>query len=306
MAVKRGSQHRLGIILEAVYGTTPATPALVEVPITRLRKNVSMGAIRSAQIRSHPFLDRMLPGSKTQDLEIGAELQYGNYDIFLQMLAGQAWAANILKMGDALLGATLESRMSGGTALYDQFVGAFVNRIEFSVSAEDDAPVGITIGMAALTSELDSTTTLATTTPAAADVDPFVYTQGLTEINTVSRPVTSITFRAERAVDPLRVIGSAQAREMVPGDFTLTGSLTVPLEDAIDSAILESFASVPIHLRLNQPGGLIYIDFLIHLAKYLSLGRSIEGRGALMQEIEFEAIYSTAQSTVMTITRSAP
>lgn len=306
MAVKRGSQHRLGIILEAVYGTTPATPALAEVPITRLRKNVSMGAIRSGQIRSHPFLDRLLPGAKTQDLEIGAELQYGNYDIFLQMLAGQAWTADVLKMGDALLGATMESRMSGGTVLYDQFTGAFVNRIEFSISAEDDAPVGMTIGMAALTSELDALVSLATTTPAAADVDPFVYTNGLTEIDGVARPVTSITFRAERAVDPLRVIGSNQAREFVPGDFTLTGSLTAPLEDAIESAILESFESVPIHLRLNQPGGLIYIDFLIHLAKYISLGRSIEGRGALMQEIEFEAIYSLAESTVMTITRSTP
>lgn len=306
MAAKRGSQHRLGIILETVYGTTPATPALTEVLITRLRKNVSMGAIRSAQIRSHPFLDRMLPGAKTQDLEIGGELQYGNYDIFLQMLAGQAWAANILKMGDALLGATLESRMSGGTALYDQFTGAFVNRIEFSVSAEDESPVGLTIGMAALTSELDSTVTLATTTPAAANVDPFVYTEGLTEIDGVARPVTSITFRAERAVDPLRVIGSSQAREMVPGDFTLTGSITTPLEDGVESAQLEGFESVPIHLRLNMPGDTIYLDFLIHLAKFISMGRSIEGRGALMQEIEFEAIYSASDATVMTITRSAP
>lgn len=302
MAVKRGSQHRLGIILEVIYGTTPATPALVEVPITRLRKNVSMGAIRSGQIRSHPFLDRLLPGAKSQDLEIGGELQPGNYDIFLQMLAGQAWAANILKMTDALIGATLESRMSGGTALYDQFTGAFVNRIEFSVSAEDDAPVGITVGMAALTSELDATVSLATTTPAATDVDPFTYIGGLTEIDGDPRPVTSITFRAERAVDPLRVIGSNVAREMVPGDFTLTGSLTVPLEDAIDSAILESFVSVPIHLRL---GSVVYLDFLIHLAKYLSLGRSVEGRGALMQEIEFEAHYDSVAATVMTITRSA-
>lgn len=302
MAVKRGSQHRLGIILEAVYGTTPATPALTEVPITRLRKNVAMGAIRSGQIRAHPFLDRIIPGAKTQDLEIGAELQAGNFDIFLQLLAGQAWSANVLKMADALLGATLESRMSGGTVLYDQFTGAFVNRIEFSISAEDDAPVGITIGMAALTSELDATVSLATTTPASADTDPFTYIDGLTEIDGVPRPVTSITFRAERTVDPLRVIGSSQAREMVPGDFTLSGSLVVPLEDAVDSTILESFESVPIHVRL---GSTVYVDFLIHLAKYLSLGRSVEGRGALMQEIEFEAHYDATAQTVMTITRSA-
>lgn len=305
MPAKRGSQHRLGIIKEAVYGTTPATPALTEVPITRLRKNVSMGAIRSAQIRSHPFLDRLLPGAKTQDLEIGAELQPSNYDVFLEMLAGAAWSTNVLKMSDGLIGATIESHMAGGTALYDQFTGAFVNRMEFSCSAEDEAPVGVTIGMASLTSELDATTSLATTTPAAVSTDPFVYTQGLTEIGGVGRPVTSITFRCERAVDPLRVIGSAQPREYVPGDFTLTGSLVVPLEDAIESARLESFTSAPIHLRCNQPGGTVYLDFLIHLAKYLTMGRSIEGRGVLMQEIEFEAHYSVAQTTVMTITRSA-
>lgn len=304
MPVKRGSQHRLGIVLEVTFGTTPATPALTELPIMRLRKNKSMGAIRSAQIRSHPFLDRLLPGRKTQDLEIGAELQHSNYDMLLQLLAGQAWATNVLKIGDALLSATLESRMSGGTALYDQFVGAYVNRFEMSVSADEEAPVGVTFGLGALTSELDSTTSLATTTPAAADKNPFVYIDGLTEINGSPRPVTSITFRCERATDPLRVIGAQTDREVVPGDFTLTGTLTMPLEDGVESAILEAFTSVPIHLRLAEPGGTVYLDFLIHLVKYTSMGRSIENRGALFQEVEFEAIYSSAQSTIMTITRT--
>ena len=306
MAVKRGSQHRLGMILEVTYGTTPATPAFTEIPITRLRKNKSMGAIRSAQIRSHPFLDRMLPGAKTQDLEIGAELQYANYDSLLQLLAGAAWSSDVLKMSDGLLSASMESQMSGGTALYDQYTGVFVNRAEFSISAEQESPIGVTFGLAALTSELDATVSLATTNPAAADRNPFTYIDGLTEIDGDPRPVTSMTFRCERAVDPLRVIGSANARQMVPGDFTLTGSITVPLEDGVESGQLESFASVPIHVRLAEPGGTTYLDFLIHLAKFMSLGRSIEGRGALMQEIEFEAIYSSAESTVMTITRETP
>ena len=305
MPVKRGSQHRLGMILEVTYGTTPATPAMTEVPITRLRKNKSMGAIRSAQIRSHPFLDRLLPGFKTQDLEIGAELQHGNYDSLLQLLAGQAWATNVLKMGDGLLSATMESRMSGGTILYDQFTGVFVNRAEFSISADQDAPVSVTFGLAALTSELDATVALASTTPAAADKNPFTYLDGLTEIATVVRPVTSVTFRCERAVDPLRVIGSAVAREFVPGDFTLTGALTMPIEDALESARLEGFTNAPPHPRCSEPGGTVYLDFLIPQVKFLSMGRSIEGRGGLMQEVEFEAIYDTSSATVMTITRTA-
>lgn len=305
--VKRGSQHVLVAILETLYGTTPATPAMTDVPIVRVRKNKSMGSIRSGQIRSHPFTDRLLPGAITQDLEIGTELQYGNHDFLLQMLAGEAWAADVLKMGDALLGATIESQMKGSTAAqYDQFVGAFVNRAEFSISAEEDAPIGVTYGLGALTSELDSATSLATTTPASAVVDPFVYINGLTEIDTVVRPVTSITFRAERAVNPLRVIGSANAREQVPGDFTLTGSLTIPLEDAIESARLEAFISVPIHVRVGNPGLAVYIDFLMHQAKYTTMGRSVEGRGALMQEIEFECQYDGTAGTVMTISRSAP
>lgn len=303
MPAKRGSQHRLGIILETIYGTTPATPAMTELPITRLRKNKSMGAIRSAQIRSHPFLDRMLPGAKTQDLEIGAELQPGNHDVLLQMLAGQAWNANVLKIGDALLGATMESRSGPAPVLYDQFIGCFVNRFEITISADEESPVGVTFGFGALTSELDATTSLATTTPAAVDVDPYVYTQGLTELAGVARPVTSITFRAERTVDPLRVIGSRDPRENVPGDFTVTGSITTPFEDGVESGILEAFTTVPIHVRL---GSTTFLDFLIPSVKYTSLGRSVEGRGALMQEIEFEALYNSTQGTILVITRSAP
>lgn len=303
MPVKRGSQHRLVAILEATYGTTPATPVMSEIVLTRLRINKQMGVVRSAQIRQHPFVDRMLPGRKTQDLEIGAELQVGNLDLLFQMLAGAAFATDTLKMADALKGATLESQSQVGAGLFDQFVGAFVNRAEFTFSATEDAAIGVTFGLGALTSELDAPTTIATSVTAAADVDPLVFMDTVITIGGVARPVSAMTIRAERAVDPLWVGGSYVPREQVPGDFTVSGSLTIPFEDNVESTRLEGFTSAAIVVPCLSQSGTTGVTLTLHKVNYMSMGKEVAGRGARVQEIDWEAVYSPADLTVMTITR---
>jgi len=305
MAVKRGSQHRAVGILEASYGVTPATPAMKELLLTRLRPGKGIGAIRSGQIRTHPFTDKMMRGRGTQDLEFGGELQHANYDDFLQMLAGQAWASNVLKIGDGLVGMTVESQSGGSPALFDQYTGYYINRCEVSISATEDAPIGVTFGGSAQTSELDATTTLATSVVPAAEKLPFVYGDGSVSIGGTSRAVTACTFRVERTVDPIRVIGSYSDYEQVPGDVVITGTLTIPYENATDSARLEGFTDAAIVLRTANVGGAVYLDWALHNAKYVSMSRPVDGRGARMQDIEFEAYYNTAQATGLTITRTA-
>jgi hypothetical protein len=226
MPVKRGSQHRLVAIREVTYGTTPATPVGVEIPLTRLRVNKQMGVVRSAQIRQHPFVDRMLPGRKTQDLEIGAELQVENLDILIELLCGAAFATNSVKMVDALKGMTLESQAQVGAGLFDQFIGAFVNRGELTFNASEDAAIGVTFGLGALLSELDAPATIFTSVTNAADRNPLIFMDTIITIAGVARPVSAMTIRAQRAVDPLWVGGSYQPREQVPGEVTLTGSPT--------------------------------------------------------------------------------
>lgn len=304
MPVKRGSQHRLVAIKEVTYGTTPATPVMQEIVITRFRVNKSMGTTRSAQIRQHPFVDRMLPGRRTQDMEIGAELQLTNHDLLFEMLAGQAFSANVLKMADALIGMTLESQAQVGAGLFDLFTGVFVNRAEITFSAAEDAPIGITFGLGALTSELDGATTIASSVTAAADINPFVFQEAEITIGGVERPVSAMTVRAERTVDPLWVGGSYFPREQVPGDFTVTGSLTVPYEDDVESGRLEGFTDAPVVILCNTLGGVATsLTITLHKTKYLSMSKEVAGRGMRTQEIDYEAYYSPADATVMTITR---
>lgn len=303
MPVKRGSQHRLVAIREVTYGTTPATPVGVEIPLTRLRVNKQMGVVRSAQIRQHPFVDRMLPGRKTQDLEIGAELQVENLDILIELLCGAAFATNSVKMVDALKGMTLESQAQVGAGLFDQFIGAFVNRGELTFNASEDAAIGVTFGLGALLSELDAPATIFTSVTNAADRNPLIFMDTIITIAGVARPVSAMTIRAQRAVDPLWVGGSYQPREQVPGEVTLTGSITIPYEDDVESSRLEGFTNAVIVVPCLSQDGSTGITITMHKVNYLSMGKEVAGRVARTQEIDWEAVYSPADLTVMTITR---
>ncbi|AKU43438.1 tail subunit [Caulobacter phage Sansa] len=303
MPVKRGSQHRLLAIKETVYGTTPATPTMLEILLTRLRVNKQMGVTRSGTIRQHPFVDRMLPGRKTQDLEIGMELQTNNMDLLFEMLAAKTFSTDVLKMGDGLTSMTLESQAQVGAGLFDHFLGAFVNRMEISFSANEDAAIAVTIGFGALSSELDATATLATAVTEAVDVDPLVFFDSVVNIAGVARPVTALTIRAERTVEPLWVGGSYLPRENVPGDFTLSGSLTIPYEDAVESARLEGFVDADLEVVCLSASGDTGITFAVPKLKYMSMGKEVAGRGARYQEIDYEAYYDRTEQTVLVITR---
>jgi hypothetical protein len=93
MATSRGSKQKLKLIKEVAYGTTPATPTMLEIPINNLTPTVSVNLAKSGQIRTHPFVDRLMQGPQSQTVEIDTELQDANHDALLELLMGADFAA---------------------------------------------------------------------------------------------------------------------------------------------------------------------------------------------------------------------
>ena len=104
MPIIRGSTHGLYMIKEATFGTTPATPTMIEMPFTTFGMRASHGVLRSEQIRSHPFVDRVLSGRDMFELSLGFELQGATHDSIVETVFGSTIASNSMKYLDVLKG----------------------------------------------------------------------------------------------------------------------------------------------------------------------------------------------------------
>lgn len=300
----RGSKNAVRIIKEVTFGTTPATPTMLEVVKNAFDPTYALGLIRSGQIRTHPFVDRLLKGVQRYDIKLDTEMQDDNHDIFLELMMGASFATNSVKATDALTSATIESAYTD-LSQFDQFTGTCITKADFSFAASESSPVKAVYSMMAQGGALDAGSTLASVvTPAAAN-DPFIFADASLTIGGSSRPVTALSFSCDRKFDEQLVLGSRIIRQYIPAEFTLTGSVTIPLEDSLESARLVGFTDAALVARAGDNGGTNWRQFGIPKTKYVSMGRQVQTRGQLLQVINFEAYFDTGTSTVMTITRSA-
>jgi hypothetical protein len=304
MAAARGSKQAIKVIKEVTFGTTPATPTMIEIPVVSSKRDQAIGLVESGQIRTHPFIDRFIKGVQKNDIDIVTEMQDDTHDVLLELLAGDVFTANTLKLKDVLSSFSGEWGATDLT-LFDQFTGCCVRRAEFGFQAAEDAKVTATYGVMAKSGSLDAVTSLATTTTPAPNVDPFGFADATVTIGGSARPVTAGSITVERQIDPLYVLGQRTARDYIPSTVTVSGSITVPYEDALESARLSAFAAIPLVFKAGDNGATNFRQFTIPGAYYESMGRSLQNRGVLLQEINWRARYDSASGTVMSITRSA-
>lgn len=301
MSTGRGSKHKLSMIQEVTYGTTPATPTLLELPINTFTPSIAETPIKSEQIRTHPFVDRIMQGAEVVDLSMTCELQKNNHDGLLQLMTGLAWATNATKMTDVLLSASIESGHTD-LSLFDVYTGACVKQAQFNFPAAADAKVTAQFDLMAKAAAMDAGTTIATALTAATTPDPFVFKDATLTLGGSSRLVTAASLTVARQIDPLYVLGALQPNEYIPGAVTVTGQITIPLSSSAESTQLKAFtASALVITCTNTAGSFTFTVPLVNLGK---MGRPIQSRGAILQTIDFEAKYDSSTSTVLSLART--
>lgn len=302
MAALRGSTASIIAIKEVTPGVTPSTPTMVELPLVSLTPRGSYNVIRSNTIRGNPFPDKILNGALTQ--EVGIEWELGrDHDILLETFMGAAFASDALKFTDAFKTLTLEERAGAGSSLFDHWTGFHITTLGISVSASDTSPVQCQAGGRAFHATLDDGATIASAVTAAANNDPFTFVNANLTLNSILTPIVSGSINLERAVNPLFEIGDDEPSEYVPDACTATGTMTVAYRDGVQSSIFEGFTNVPQAYVFGSADGTKSRTLTLPETKFVSFGRSISGRGVRLQEINWEAQYNPASTTICTFTR---
>ena len=299
--VFRGSKTKLVAIAETTYGTTPATPVMIEMPVTDINPQNSVDLLKSNQIRSHPFVDQISEGMFHWAIDLGFELQDNTHDNLLQTMFGGTITTKTLKVADALSSMTFEHQHPDGP-FYDVYTGVYFSKFDVSVSSGDKSPIKCKLTGAAKGGTLENSATIASSVTAATSTVPFVFADATLTIGGAARPVTACSFSLNRAVNPLNLIGTRLTDQFVPDAVTLTGQMTIPYEDALESARLTGFTDAALVIKASSQDTTKFRQFAIPKVKYTKLVKQVQNRGAILQVIDFEAYYDTSSATIMTMT----
>lgn len=291
----------LKVVKETTYGTTPATPTMLETVLNSFTPTIDINPARSGQIRSHPFLDRLLAGPLGYTFDLDTELQVTNHDSILELLCGADFASSSVKMTDALKGATIESAHPD-TTLFDSFTGFCVTGGDFTFPAQVGGIVTAKYSGMAKSGTLDAGATIATSLTAAALNDPFTFNQAAATVGGSAKAVTSLTISVKRTIDPLYLLGATQPDEYIPSDVTITGQIVIPHRAAAESTRLTAFTEGA--LVATCTSGANTLVFTLPKINYMKMGKPVSNRGVILQTIDWEAKYDTSSATVMTISKT--
>lgn len=302
MAVYRGSTIKLLGIAETVPGTTPTTPAMKELPLVSFSPRQSKNVIRSNAIRSHPFVDKILNGSNLWEIGVNWELSR-DHDLLIETFLGANFATDVAKFSDVLKTLSLEKQQGAGSSLFDHYLGFFLTSLSISVSGNDTAPVAMSASGRAFSGSWDDPATIAGSIVPAGNNDPFTFIGATVEFDDVATKVVSATINLERAVDPLMELGDDDPSEFVPGLCTATGTTTIAYRNGDQSARIEGFTNVKQEYIFGSANAVYNRAFAFPETKFVGFGRATEDRGVVLQEVNWEAQYKVADTTVLTVTR---
>jgi len=227
------SQTRLAYVEESTYGTTPATPTLLEARFTGEGLNANIETVTSNEIRADRNVTDVIQTGQNAGGSVDFELSYGSFDDWLESLMFNTWATNVLKNGNTQKSFSLEKTFeAGGTDQYHRFTGAVANSMNLSIQAGqivtgsfDFLAQGAATAQAAIAGS-------SYTAPNTNDVINAATNFAALAVTGVSAPeLTALNLSITNNLRQQRKIGSLDSKGLGTGRFEVTGDFTAYFEN---------------------------------------------------------------------------
>lgn len=300
-----GSLSAAYMVLETVYGTTPATPAMATIRHTGCSLGLEKDSMQSEELRSdRQIADFRMGQNKVGggiDCEVSTDLQFTT---LLEALTMGTWTTNVLKAGVTRRSFSVLRKFGdvGFDKPYLLFAGVEVASAEFKVTPDKIATCSfdtVAKTQAAPSATAPTGTTYPATAVAASPMDAFtgVIKEGGSTIGVVS----AVSFKLENGIERRFVIGSKDTILPQVGRSNVTGSITCYFESA---AMLEKFINeTSSSLEFTLTAGVKTLTFLLPSIKYTGGKPDVQGEGAITLEMPFQAVYDATETTNIKITR---
>lgn len=147
MALFSGKYAQIATVAESSYGVTPATPTFI---VERFTPSDGLETQRSTYMIEEMHADPNIRGDVETKQDVAGThnfiASYGTqFDLWLTRFLRGSWSTNVLVNGDERLPFTVEKKfLSGGTAFYQRFLGAEVDRVSLNFDGRKEVTGQIT------------------------------------------------------------------------------------------------------------------------------------------------------------------
>lgn len=306
MAFSQGSRAGLSYVVESTFGTTPATPSLIQLPYTTHSLNLTKERVTGTDIQPDRMLRVDRHGNRSVAGDIVADLRKGDFDPFLESAFFNTFSTNVLKVGTTPKYFSIEDAATD-IAQFRLFTGMAVSSL--AVSIRPNQMVTTTFSMVGKDMSISGTSVDATKTTASGN-QPFDAYSGALSIGdaggslTASAIVTGIDFTLNNALAPTFVVGSASTPQLEYGMATVEGTITAYFEDAslINRFINET--ETGLQVSVDDPTGSSDYTFLFPRVKINGADVPVDNPTSRIITLPFVALYDTVEATNIKLTRS--
>lgn len=301
MSQASGSRHRLGMVAETVFGTTPATPTFKAFRHNSTTLNLNRAAFGSDELRDDRMIADWRAGTRSVEGNVVTELSRTSHDDMLSAALCADWAGNVLKVGQLRKSFTLE-RHFADVGEYLRYRGSQVDTLQISMTT--GAVVGLTFGFWAKAMDVAQAAIAGATYPAAPTTKTMdAITGTVSEGGSPIAVATEVTLNLSNNLNPRFVIGSAESLEPSIGRSSLTGTLSAFFEN---SALYQKFLNnTDSSLEVVCSDGTDTFTFLVPKLKYTGGDVPVSGEGPVSIQMPFQGILDPVTGTSFQITRSA-
>lgn len=304
MTIATGIRSKVGYITEVTYGTTPATPDLLELPFTSFAVNLTRNDYEDNAIRS----DRMQRYSITGNRSVGGQMDvnfcHSVYDAMLESLMQSTFTTNVLKTGTTRKSFTIEEG-SADISQYRNYTGVIVDK--FSLNVPNAGIVTAKFDFLAKDQSALSGATIDTNSAytAAATKTPFANTGTsgfMKEGGSTVGYVTSIQLDIDNGHASNFALGATTIRDFTTALCKVTGTAQVYFEDAVMYNKFVNGTASSLDFKLDD--GTNTVEFNIPNVKYTGASKTINGAGPIVLSMPFRGLYDNTTGSNIVITRT--
>ena len=293
MAFAQGSRSGISYVVESTFGVTPASPAMISLPVSSFQMNLNKETLESSEIRSDRLTNVQRHGNRQIGGSITGEFRPTDFDDLLECAFFNTFDTSELRLGITPQYLTIEDRAEDITQ-YRRFTGCTVNTM--SMSVQPNEMVNVTFDMVGKDMTV-AQTALDSDITADSGLQPFDSFNGiLEEGGSQIASISSLEFSINNTVNPTFVIGQADTPQLEFGRGRVTGSLTAYFENVtlLNKFVDETESSLI--LNLNNGAGNAY-QFSFPRIKYNSSDITLENEQSRLITINFEALRDTTEET---------
>lgn len=306
MAFAQGSRSGLSYVAETTFGTTPGTPALIQLPYTTHSLDLTKDRVTGNDIQPDRMLRVDRHGNRSVSGDIVVDLRKGNYDPFLESAFMSTFSTNVLKIGTTAQSFSIEDAATD-ISQFRLFTGATVSSM--AVSIKPNQMVTTTFGMVGKNMTISGTSVDAVKTFPAI-TQPFDSYSGTLKIADAggvlasSAIVTGFDFSINNALAPTFVVGSSTTPQLEYGMATVEGTITAYFEDA---ALVNRFLNetqTALEIAVDDPTGLSDYTFLFPRVKINGASVPVDNPTSRIITLPFVALYDSTELTSVKLTRT--